>query len=193
MRFAISMVALCCAALMAPASAQRPPDVAENIAAQKAAQKATAMLDGTWRGTAWQLDPTGKKHEMVQTERSGTILDGTVRIIEGRGYDAASGALTFNAFATISYDAVKKAWNMRSHAMGRAGDFNFAPTADGFTWSLPAGPKAIVRYTAVIKDGNWREIGEYVMEGQPPRQVFEMNVKRIGDTDWPAAGAVPMK
>jgi hypothetical protein len=22
---------------------------------------------------------------------------------------------------------------------------------------------------------------------------FEMNLKRVGDTDWPAAGAIPMK
>jgi hypothetical protein len=179
--------------LALPASAQQAHDPAAMIAAQREALAATAMLNGTWRGTAWQLDPTGKRHDMVQTERSGTMLDGSVRMIEGRGYAVADGKLVFNALALISYDTMKKAWSMRSYAMGRSGDFQFSPTADGFTWSVPAGPKATVRYTAVIKDGNWREIGEFLMEGQPPRQVFEMNLKRIGESDWPAGGAVPMK
>jgi len=30
-------------------------------------------------------------------------------------------------------------------------------------------------------------------DGQPPRQFFEMNLTRLGDTDWPAGGAVAVK
>lgn len=30
-------------------------------------------------------------------------------------------------------------------------------------------------------------------DGQPPRQFFEMNLTRLGDTDWPAGGAVAAK
>jgi hypothetical protein len=193
MRSVFVTLIFCLGTTLIPAHAQMPPDAAASIAAQKEAQTATAMLNGTWRGTAWQMDPTGKRHDMVQTERSGTMLDGTVRMIEGRGYAVADGKLVFNALATISYDPMKKAWSMRSHAMGRSGDFTFTPTADGFIWSVPAGPKGIVRYTAVIKDGTWKEVGEFVMEGMPARQVFEMNLKRIGDTDWPSGGAVPMR
>ena len=50
-----------------------------------------------------------------------------------------------------------------------------------------------IRYTAVIKDGAWREVGERVMEGRPPMQFFEMNLKRLGDSAWPTAGAVGPK
>jgi hypothetical protein len=52
-------------------------------------------------------------------------------------------------------------------------------------WSVPAGPNAMIRFTATVKNNTWREIGEYVAEGGTPKQTFEMNLKRIGDTDWP--------
>jgi hypothetical protein len=50
-----------------------------------------------------------------------------------------------------------------------------------------------IRYTAVIKNGAWREIGERVVPGQAPMQFFEMNLKRLGDSAWPTAGAIPPK
>jgi hypothetical protein len=50
-----------------------------------------------------------------------------------------------------------------------------------------------IRYTVIIKDGGWREIGERITPGKPPVQFFEMNLARIGDSAWPAAGAIPMR
>jgi hypothetical protein len=48
-----------------------------------------------------------------------------------------------------------------------------------------------MRYTAVIRDGRWHEVGDRILkEGQPVRFI-EMDVTRLGDTDWPAGGAVP--
>jgi hypothetical protein len=51
----------------------------------------------------------------------------------------------------------------------------------------------IIRYTAVIKGGEWREIGDRMMPGKEPIRFFEMNLKRVGDTSWPAAGAIGAK
>lgn len=164
---------------------------AELIAAQRDAMKPLAMMDGVWRGTAWTILPNGTKHEITQTERIGAFLDGSVKVIEGRGYDP-DGTVTFNAFGIISYDVSKKRYDFHSYAMGHSGDFQFEPTGTGYIWSIPAGPTTI-RYTATIKDGNFREIGEQIAPGKPPVQIFEMNLKRIGDTNWPGAGAVPMK
>ena len=175
-------------AIAAPALAQGDPR--PMIAAQIEAMKPLAVLDGTWRGAAWTLDPTGKRQDVVQTERVGSFLDGTIKVIEGRGY-MADGTVGFNAFAVISYDAQKKTYAMRSYAQGRAGDFPIVPREDGFSWQIPAGPTATIRYNAVVKDGTWVETGEYVAEGQPPRRFFEMTLKRLGDTAWPVAGAVP--
>ena len=50
-----------------------------------------------------------------------------------------------------------------------------------------------IRYTAVIKDGAWREVGDQIAPGKEPARFFEMNLKRVGDTDWPAGGAISPK
>ena len=161
------------------------------IAAQKEAMKKLDMLNGTWRGPASILMPGGVKMEVTQTERVGAFLDGGVKVIEGRGYDA-SGNVAFNAFGIVSYDAAAKTYSLRSYAMGRAGDFPLTPTADGFSWEHPMGPITI-RYTATIKNGEWHEVGERTVKGQPPVKFMEMTLKRVGDTEWPAGGAVPAK
>jgi hypothetical protein len=165
------------------------PDVA-SIAAQKEAMKTLSWMRGVWRGPAWTMLPSGK-HEVTQTERMGPFLDGALIVIEGRGYNA-DGTVGFNAFGTVSYDSGKKEYNLHSYALGRVGDFKLTPTADGYVWEIPAGPMTI-RYTATVKGDTWKEVGERVTPGQAAVQFFEMNLKRVGDTDWPAAGAIPMK
>ena len=159
------------------------------MAAQKEAMKALAMMDGVWRGPAWTILPSGEKHNITQTERIGPFLDGAVKVIEGRGYDA-DGSVAFNAFGTISYDAAKKAYTLHSYALGRVGDFNLTPNAEGYVWEIPAGPMTI-RYTCTIKNGEWLEVGDRIAPGQEPVRFFEMTLKRIGDTDWPAGGHIP--
>ena len=69
---------------------------------------------------------------------------------------------------------------------------SFKPNADGFVWEIPAGP-ATIRYTAVIKDGTWKEVGDRIMPEKEPVRFFEMELKRVGNSDWPGAGAVSAK
>ncbi len=170
------------------------PEAAKLLAAQKEAMKKLSFMSGVWRGQASTSFPGGGKRDITQTERMGDFLDGTVKVIEGRGYDA-SGKVTFNALGVVSYDVAKKQYTMRSYAMGRSGDFvlNMNSTFDGFTWEIPAGPGMTIRYTATIKDGTWNEVGDRVTPNQPPARFFEMNLKRVGDSDWPGAGAIPPK
>lgn len=167
------------------------PDAKALIAEQREAMKAFALMDGVWRGPAWTMMPSGQKHTITQTERIGPFLDGSIRVIEGRGYND-DGSVGFNAFGVISYDAAKKTYTMHSHAQGRVGNFVIKPTADGYTWEIPAGP-ATIRYTAVIKDGTLHEVGDRIVPGKEPMRFFEMTLKRLGDSTWPAGGAVPMK
>jgi hypothetical protein len=178
------------AALAGAAQAQMPPDPGPRIAAQAEAMKKLAWMDGTWRGPAWNVGPTGR-HEITQAERIGPLLGGSIKVAEGRGYNP-DGSTGFNALGVISFEPATGAYSMRSYAMGQAGDFKLTLTADGYVWEIPAGPMTI-RYTAVIKDGAWREIGERVVAGQAPVQFFEMNLKRLGDSAWPTAGAVAPK
>ncbi len=173
------------------ARAQGRPDPAKLIAAQQEALAKLAFMDGVWRGTAWSLLPSGEKHTITQTERIGPFLDGSIKVIEGRGYDSA-GKVTFNAFGTVSYSPATKAYTLHSHAMGSVGDFALTPMTEGFTWEIPAGPMTL-RYTATIKGGTWLEVGDRIQAGKEPVRFFEMTLKRVGDTAWPAAGAVPPK
>jgi len=174
-----------------PALAQEQPSPAALIAAQRDAMVRLAYMDGVWRGPAWTILPSGEKHTITQTERIGPMLDRSVKVLEGRGYDS-DGKVTFNAFGTISFNLTTKSYSLHSHAMGYVGDFVLTLTPDGYTWDIPAGPMTI-RYTAVIKDGAWREVGDRIMPGKEPVRFFEMNLKRVGDTDWPAAGAISPK
>lgn len=174
-----------CSAL---ALAQPPEAPAQRIAAQRDAMARFAALDGTWRGKGYVVLPEGKKHEIVQTERVGSFLDGAIKMVEGRGHEP-DGKVSFNALGVISYDPARKAYSMHSYAQGYEGDFVVTPLADGFAWDIPAGPMTI-KYVATVKDGVWHETGDRVAPGKEPVRFFDMTLKRLGDTSWPAGGAV---
>ena len=178
-------------ALASVAAAQGRPDPAKLIAAQREAMSVFKNMDGVWRGPAWTILPSGEKHHITQTERIGPFLDGSVKVIEGRGYEA-DGKVTFNAFGTISFNPATRVYMLHSYAMGNAGDFVMTPTTDGYVWEIPAGPMKI-RYTAVISGDDFKEVGDQIQAGKEPVRIFEMTLKRVGDTKWPADGAVSQK
>jgi hypothetical protein len=165
-----------------------PQDPASLIAQQRDAMASLAFLNGVWRGPAWIVLPSGQKITFTQTERIGPFLDGSVKVMDGRGY-GSDGKLIFNAFAILSCDSVQHSYSMRSYAQGHVGDFNFTPSANGYTWDIPAGPMT-VRYSADVKDGVLHEVGARILPGKAPIQFFEMDVRRMGDTDWPDAEAI---
>src|SRR5262245_39241109 len=171
------------------AKAQGMQDPVKVIALQKDAMTPLEYMNGVWRGPASTILPSGEKKNVTQTERIGPFLDGSVKVIEGRGYDA-EGKVAFNAFGTISFDPNTKTYTLHSYAMGHVGDFPFNPVASGYTWEISMGPNKI-RYTATIKDGKWNEVGDQIVPGKDPVRFFEMNLVRVGDTDWPSAGAIP--
>jgi len=190
MRLSITAAAaLACAAI--PAAAQGPYDPATRIAAQRTAMARLAYLDGVWRGPAWSLTPQGRR-EMIQAERIGPFLGGAVRVMEGRGY-AADGNVAFNAFGVVSFDPGTGNYSLTSWAMGYSGTFPLRLTDDGYVWEAPAGPGAIMRYTAVVHGDSWHEIGERIAGDAAPVRTVELNLRRVSDTDWPAADPVPMR
>lgn len=173
--------------LAAPMWAQQVrPEAA--AAERKAAMDKLAPLRGVWRGTA-KGNMNGHAIDIVQTERIGPMLDGDVLVIEGRGY-GADGSQQFNAFAVVSYDVNRKVYEFRSYSNGNAGTFPFTVTDKGYSWELPAGPGMKVRYDIAISNGRWLETGVFLREGAPPVPFMELDLKRIGDSTWPAAGQV---
>jgi hypothetical protein len=67
------------------AAAQGRQAPATLIASQREAMQRLAIMDGVWRGPAWTILPSGEKHAVTQTERIGPFLDGSVKVIEGKG------------------------------------------------------------------------------------------------------------
>lgn len=187
-RFFLASAAVA-ALLSASAAVAQVPAQPAGTEAQRQAVSALDFMDGEWRGEAVIYGPGGEAMTLTQTERVGSMLGGSIKVIEGRGY-AADGSTQFNAMAVVSWDARQGRYGFRSYANGYSGDYRFEPTPDGFRWETPAGPNARVVYVATVKDGVWHEVGDYVAEGQPPRRMIEMRLRRIGDSRWPAGGAV---
>lgn len=186
--FACLIVLQLASATVAVANAA-DPRMAAMAAERSQAMAKLGYMRGTWVGTARGMAPDGTPFEVTQTERMGPMLGGDIVVIEGRGYDKA-GAVAFNAFGIVSYNVFTKAYEMRSYAQGFAGTFPFQLTPQGFVWETPAGQGAIMRFTATIGNGTWHEVGERVVQGQPPVKTIELNLKRLGETDWPAGNPV---
>src|SRR6266478_7268878 len=131
-RHMVAIIALFSTLVVGPlsVSAQGPPNPAAMIAAQREGMAPLAYMDGVWRGPAWTILDSGKKHSITQTERIGPFLSGSVKVIEGRGYDA-DGTVSFNAFGTISYNTFKREYTLHSYAQGFVGDFVLKPSSDG--------------------------------------------------------------
>jgi hypothetical protein len=189
MRFAIALALAGLLCWSVPAIAQ--PDAAPVIAAQKEAMAPLAAMDGVWRGTAWTITREGR-HNVVHTERVGPFLGGSIKVVEGRAYQA-DGSVGFNAFGIISFDPAARAYTLHSYAMGHKGDFPLTILPGGYVWEVPAGPGAKIRYTATIGDGKWREVGDRIVGDGAPMRIFEMNLTRVGESSWPDADPVPMR
>ncbi|NNG17023.1 MAG: DUF1579 domain-containing protein [Gemmatimonadales bacterium] len=189
-RSLVTLIGLSVLAAGAPSTAigQGRLDPAELVRAQREAMNRLDFMDGVWRGTAWHILPSGERHTITQTERVGPFLGGSIKVIEGRGYEG-DGSVGFNALGIISYDPGTGAFTMRSYAQGHTGDFPLTLAADGFEYKIPVGPR-IMRYRAVITDGTWREVGDRVLPGTEPIRFFEMTLTRMGNTNWPSEGAV---
>jgi hypothetical protein len=178
-------------AVTASVAAAQQRSASELIATQQAAMAKLAWMDGQWRGPAVTQAAEGE-HRVTQTERIGNLLDGTIKVVEGRGFNP-DGSKGFNAFGTISFDPNSGKYEFRSYAQGQAGTFVMTPGVNGYVWEIPAGPQMTIRYTATLVGGTWTEVGDRIVPGRPPSRFFEMNLKRVGDSAWPGAGAMTAK
>ena len=159
------------------------PDAAPIIAAQKRRWRRSPA----W--TACGAAPPGRstragRHNVVHTERVG--LSSAARSRSWReGRYLEDGSVGFNAFGIISFDPASRAYTLHSYAMGHKGDFPLTILPDGYVWEVPAGPGAKIRYTATIGGGKWREVGDRIVGDAAPMRMFEMNLTRVGDSNWP--------
>lgn len=185
MKFAITAAAVLMIAA-APAAAQEMSP--NGTPAQREAMQRLSWMDGEWVGTAEVYTGPGRTLTLRHTERIGPMLGGAIKVVEGHSYTEA-GETAFNAFAVISWDEEAGAYMMRSYAGGHASDFPLTADATGFRWSVQteSGP---IDYVTVHTPGEWVETGDMQIEGREPLRVITMRLKRVGDSAWPAAGAV---
>lgn len=160
-----------------------------NIEMQKQKMQVLDGLDGLWRGTMWTRTPEGARQELTRTERVGSMLDGSIKVVEGRGYNS-QGQLVYNGFGVIAWDLRTGKYTLRWHARGRVQTHELELIEDGYRWSMPFGPGVLV-HTTRVRDGKWQEVGERTPAGGDPVRFLEIDLERIADTHWPSADPVP--
>jgi hypothetical protein len=184
-------------ASLANAAVEKPKETragtqpSKRLKAQQEAMKELAFLDGEWRGASKVLRKDGWA-PTVQTGRVGTVLDGTVRMIEAKGYEA-SGRQSFEVLRIISYEPETKTYFMRSYQSGRVRDHAVSLTDKGFEWESESSGDTTIRYEASVKDGAWTETATRVPARGEPETYVEVKLKRLRSGSWPSALGLPGK
>ena len=173
----------------APKEAARQPS--KRFIAQQEAMKELAFLDGDWRGASKVLRKDGWA-QMVQTGRVGAMQDGTVRMIEAKGYEA-DGRLSFDVLRIISYEPETQTYSMRSYQSGSVREHVLLLTGAGVAWESESGGNGSVRYEASVKNGAWTETATRVPARGEPETYVEVRMKRLRSSGWPQAGGLGAK
>jgi hypothetical protein len=174
------LVGACCSFFAAPLLAQGPSPEAARAAIAK-----LSKMVGKWEGEASVQMGPGPAHKVRQTEHVQSKLGGSVLLVEGVGHekgDDGKEKVVFQALAVCAFDPNSKAYKF--HAFrdnGMATVASAEVTDNGMIWGFEDGRGGKIRYTITLKDDTWSEIGEYLVEGQPARQFFEMTVKRVAE------------
>lgn len=179
------------AAAEAPKETRAQQQQSKRFKAQQEAMKELAFLDGEWRGSSKVLRKDGWT-ATVQTERVGTMMDGTVRMIEGKGY-GADGRLGFEVLRIISFEPETQTYSMRSYQSGRIRDHELSLTGNGLAWESESSSDTTIRYEASVKNGVWTETATRVPARGEPEMYAELKVKRLRGSGWPQAGGLGVK
>ena len=144
------------------------------------AMKKLDFLVGRWEGEGVSMrgptKETSKGGETIQRKLQGKAL-----LVEGLFKDPTTGKVVHETLATITYDEKSKEYRFDTHL------FN-APSAthvlhaveNGFWWQIQTpdnGP--LVKFTMKLDKGDWYEIGEVLVPGQPPLKFLEMRLEKV--------------
>jgi hypothetical protein len=145
----------------------------------EAVSRAEFMV-GTWKGEGWAKMGPAPKEEFTQVETVDLMLDGAVLMIEGVGHSKGeSPEKVHHALALLSYDPTDTSLVFSSFMAGRPRlDVTPEVGESTFDWGFSAPGGMQIRYSSVVKDDTWTEVGEYSMDGSEWHQFFEMTLKR---------------
>jgi hypothetical protein len=133
---------------------------AQDIGKIKSAMDKLAVLEGEWQGSGW-IQQQGPRLEFTQHEKVERKLNGTLLLIEGKGFENDS--LAFNAMAMASFD--EKANRYRFNSFLYDGKYTQAEgwfdEAGIFHWQFGVPGGGTVRYSITATEHKWLEKGAY--------------------------------
>jgi hypothetical protein len=147
--------------------------VSNSADAQREAMRKLSFLTGHWSGPVKIVRGPGEPLHLTQTEVVEYKLDGLVLLLEGKSISADGKAL-FSALATIAYDDASHTYRFRAYNDGHYLDTELSVPADGFSWSFAAGPAHIVNTMHLTGKGEWDEVTEVTVGGNPPHHSMDM-------------------
>ncbi len=156
-------------------AAQRP--VSNGIEVQREAMRKLLFLAGHWSGPVTIVGGPGGALHLTQTEDVEYKLGGLVLLIEGKS-TSADGKVLFNALATIAYDDASHTYRFRAYNDGHYVDTELSLPANGFSWSFTTGPAHIVNTMHLTGKGEWDEVTEVTIGGNPPHRSMDMLLQR---------------
>lgn len=165
----------------APAPAQQPPQQAGPQAAE-----AFAFLLGEWEGVGEASAPGGgERGEFTVRETIRAEAGGHAVSLRGAGEaEMHSGQPPVRVHDAIGliWRHHDGGWRMRSVTMhGQSVEAGLTLTDAGFDWGFSAGPMGEFRYSATVRDGVWRETGEFRAPDGEWTEFLVMTLTRIGD------------
>jgi len=156
-------------------AAQQP--ASNSVEAQREAMRKLSFLAGHWLGPVTIVRGPGEPLHLTQTEDVEYKLDGLVLLVEGKSA-SADGKVVFSALATIAYDDASHTYRLRAYHDGHYVDTELSAPANGFAWSFTAGPAHIVNTMHLTAKGEWNEVTEVTVGGNPPQRSVEMLLQR---------------
>jgi hypothetical protein len=156
-------------------AAQQPASNSADV--QREAMRKLSFLAGHWSGPANIVRGPGEALHLTQTEDVEYKLDGLVLLVEGKG-TGADGKVQFGALATITYDDASQTYRFRAYHDGHYLDTELSVPANGFSWSFMAGPAHIVNTMHLTSKGEWEEVTEAIVGGNPPHRSVDMLLQR---------------
>lgn len=137
------------------------------------------FMAGKWSGNGWMFIQGGKRVTFEQAENIQWKAGRAALAIEGKGH--SEGKVIHDAFAVITYDPQKKAFDFNSVlASGMGGKFAAKILAENiFEWKMEVPGRTITYIITLNEKGQWYEKGMVKMGEGQEFQFFEMTLDRV--------------
>ena len=133
---------------------------------------------GKWEGTA-VMTRGDTRTEIKQTEDITTELAGDLIIVKGKGRDAKSDSVVFEAFGVIHYDQLAGMYKLSAYTNN--GNYTLASAKfedNKFIWWFDV-PQGSIRYTLSLSEKSWVEDGHFSSDQENWYPFIHMELSKI--------------